>query len=69
MSRFDHAGDSKETANVARFLAERAHSSPGQCAVRIPVGRAGDGRIRYQELNFRELENLAAFAAEEFALR
>ncbi len=43
-------------ANIARHLPLMAARRPGQAAVKIPCGRAADGRIDYLTLNFRELD-------------
>jgi acyl-CoA synthetase (AMP-forming)/AMP-acid ligase II len=43
------------SANVARFLGERAREQPLGCAVMAPAGRDRDGLIRYERLSFAEL--------------
>lgn len=45
-----------ESANVARFLWESARRDPDFPAIRAPMGRDADGRIRYAERSFAELE-------------
>ena len=44
-----------EVVNVSRHLWTQAAQQPAAPALRIPVGRAGGGTIRYAELNFAEL--------------
>jgi olefin beta-lactone synthetase len=43
------------SANVARFLAQRAGEQPEGCAVMAPLGRDAGGAIRYERLSFAEL--------------
>jgi acyl-CoA synthetase (AMP-forming)/AMP-acid ligase II len=47
------------SANIARHLPLMAARQPDHPAVKIPRGRAGDGRINYLALTFRELDNEA----------
>ena len=42
--------------NVARFLPAMAQRQPEQLALRIPRGRTPDGRIRYLDLTFAQLD-------------
>ncbi len=44
-----------EVVNVSRHLWTQAAQQPAAPALRIPVGRAGGGAIRYAELTFAEL--------------
>jgi olefin beta-lactone synthetase len=44
-----------EVVNVSRHLWAQAAQQPGTPALRIPVGHAGGGAIRYAELSFAEL--------------
>jgi len=44
-----------EVVNVSRHLWAQAARQPGTPALRIPVGHAGGGAIRYSELSFAEL--------------
>ncbi len=44
-----------EVVNVSRHLWTQAAQQPAAPALRIPVGRAGGGAIRYAELSFAEL--------------
>ncbi|NDV61416.1 AMP-binding protein [Puniceicoccales bacterium CK1056] len=48
------SGDS--SANVARFLLQRAREQPEGCAVMAPNGRIQGGQIRYESLSFAELQ-------------
>lgn len=43
-------------ANIARHLGLMAAARPGQAALKIPRGRAQDGRIDYLTLSFAELD-------------
>jgi len=52
--------------NVAFFLSEQATHQPEGSAVKAPSGREPDGRIRYIERNFAELEGDASAAAHYF---
>jgi acyl-CoA synthetase (AMP-forming)/AMP-acid ligase II len=56
------------SANVARFLEERAVDSPERAAVLAPQGRSSDGTIKYERLSFAQLngetEQLAAVFRE-----
>lgn len=45
-----------DSANIARHLPLMAARQPEHPAVKIPRGRAGDGRIDYLALTFRELD-------------
>ncbi|MCC6415930.1 MAG: AMP-binding protein [Opitutaceae bacterium] len=45
-----------DSANIARHLPLMAASQPDQAALKIPRGRAADGRIDYLALTFRELD-------------
>ncbi|MCS6899094.1 MAG: fatty acid CoA ligase family protein [Myxococcales bacterium] len=42
--------------NIADALREMARCQPGATAVHIPLGRAGDGVLRYRHLSYRELD-------------
>lgn len=42
--------------NVARFLPQMAAERGGQLALRAPLGRERDGRIRYDDYTFAELD-------------
>lgn len=46
---------SEALVNVARFLPEMAQRVPAQPAIRVAAGRLKDGKIRYQEQTFQEL--------------
>lgn len=47
---------SGQSANVARFLLERAREQPEACAVMAPRGRDKAGEICYESLSFAELQ-------------
>ncbi|MEM1222610.1 MAG: fatty acid CoA ligase family protein [Verrucomicrobiota bacterium] len=53
-------------SNVAHFLAEQAIAQPDEPAVRAPFGKEKDGRIRYVEKTFAELEDQASATAHLF---
>ncbi len=44
-----------EIVNVSRHLWAQAAQQPAAPALRIPIGRAGGGAIRYAQLSFAEL--------------
>jgi acyl-CoA synthetase (AMP-forming)/AMP-acid ligase II len=44
-----------ESANIARHLPLMAARQPGRAAIKVPRGRAADGRIDYLALTFAEL--------------
>ncbi|MEM7792221.1 MAG: fatty acid CoA ligase family protein [Verrucomicrobiota bacterium] len=50
-------------SNVAHFLAEQAIAQPHEPAIRAPLGKEKDGRIKYVEKTFEELEDQASATA------
>lgn len=53
--------------NIAHFLAEQARTQPMAIAVRAPHGREADGRIRYTEQTFFELDSESSAVAHYFS--
>ena len=49
--------------NVASFVLERSRAAPDAPAIHYPVGRHGDGRVRYAHATHGELDRESDFIA------